>query len=143
MEPCRQRGAAYMQKCVSVRRVADCPQHDGAVGTTFSSVRYMNCHDNDVAGRCTVPAAWTTATSGRSSDCPSSGVPMAPPPSSTCTRLGSPCNRVHFMTIKAGNVVDKARRRLRNACASSSAAMFHPVSITYRHISLISSAKIK
>ena len=68
--------------------------------------------------------------------------PRYRPSSSTCS-LESPCNRVHFMTIKAGNVVGKVSRRLRKVCASSSAAMLHPVSITCRNISHISSVKIK
>lgn len=129
MEPSRQRGAASMQKCVSVRRVADCPQYD--TGTRHCRHHLLFCMAyelcGDVVGRCTVPSSLTTAPSRCSSYCPSSGVP----PTSPCTRLGSPCSRVHFMTIKAGNVVGKVRRSLRDGCASSSAAIFHPVSTIY------------
>jgi hypothetical protein len=41
--------------------------------------------------------------------------------------------RVHFMTNKVGNVVDKVRS-LRNICACSLAAIFRPVSIIYRNV---------
>lgn len=110
----------------------------GTAGTTFSSVWHMNCVMTSQVGA-PFRLCWQLQTSRCSSDCPSSGVP----PTKPCTRLGSSCNRVQFMTIKAGNVVDKVRRSLRNVCASSSAAIFHPVSIIYWNISVISSAKNK
>jgi len=131
-----------MQKCVFVRRVADCPQYDTA-STTFSSLWCMNCVATLKVGAL-FRLSWQPQLLAARQTALLVVFPRYRPPSSTWTRLGSPCNRDHFMTIKAGNVVDKVRRRLHNVCAaSSSAAILHPVSIMCRNTSLISSAKIK
>ena len=87
-----------------------------------------------VAGRCTARSVFTTAHLARQTYF-LAGVPnvLFTPHSSPSTRLWSPCNQAHFMTIKAGNVVVKVRRSLCSLFSCHISSGFHNLVKYFSH----------